>query len=239
MLNTCTLLCIYGVIHSVSFQWHITVHCKIIKLHIITHYHNHDNLSILPGDLIIIIAQITAATQMVYEEKYVTRLDVHPLQAVGLEGTVLDNIFTALTLTNTYWCLTLCSPKCVPGQFCCCQHIMCCVFFTLLYIDHMSKCVTEEQRPVNFLSFFAGFFGFFVLGLLLIPMYYIPAGAPFTTNPDGRLENALDAFYMLRHSWQIMLATIGGRMTTNIPVKACDLQVTFGCILLHLLPLFL
>lgn len=42
--------------------------------------------SIITGDLLIIMAQIVTATQMVIEEKYVAGLDIPPLQAVGWEG---------------------------------------------------------------------------------------------------------------------------------------------------------
>lgn len=48
--------------------------------------------SIITGDLLIIMAQIIVAAQMVIEEKYVTGLDIPPLQAVGWEGTLLLNI---------------------------------------------------------------------------------------------------------------------------------------------------
>lgn len=47
---------------------------------------NHGKNDIITGDLLIIIAQIITATQMVIEEKYVTGLDIPPLQAVGWEG---------------------------------------------------------------------------------------------------------------------------------------------------------
>ena len=40
------------------------------------------------GDLLIIIAQIITAAQMVYEEKFVMKHNIPPLQAVGWEGTV-------------------------------------------------------------------------------------------------------------------------------------------------------
>lgn len=39
------------------------------------------------GDLLIIMAQIIVAVQMVLEEKFVYKHDVHPLRAVGTEGT--------------------------------------------------------------------------------------------------------------------------------------------------------
>jgi len=44
------------------------------------------NNIIIPGDLLIIMAQIIVAVQMVYEERFVMRYNVHPLVAVGLEG---------------------------------------------------------------------------------------------------------------------------------------------------------
>ena len=48
-----------------------------------------------------------------------------------------------------------------------------------------------------------------ILGTLLVPMYYIKVGKDFTTDPDGRLENALDAFEQMKNSWMICLATVG------------------------------
>lgn len=100
---------------------------------------NDDKNAIISGDLLIIMAQVITAAQMVYEEKVVGKYNVHPLKAVGLEG----------------------------------------------------------------------LFGFFVLGLLLIPMYFIIIGKPFTNDPQNRMENTLDAFYQLGQNWQILLATIG------------------------------
>lgn len=38
------------------------------------------------GDLLIIIASVIVSVQMVYEQKYVTKYNVPPLLAVGLEG---------------------------------------------------------------------------------------------------------------------------------------------------------
>lgn len=43
-------------------------------------------LSYLPGDLLIIMAQIIISVQMVLEEKFVFKHNVHPLRAVGTEG---------------------------------------------------------------------------------------------------------------------------------------------------------
>lgn len=46
----------------------------------------HGRNDIITGDLLIIIAQIITAVQMVVEEKFVTGLNIPPLQAVGWEG---------------------------------------------------------------------------------------------------------------------------------------------------------
>ncbi|KAL4220818.1 hypothetical protein ACF0H5_019086 [Mactra antiquata] len=53
-----------------------------------------------------------------------------------------------------------------------------------------------------------GFFGALVLGLLLIPFYYIDAGT-FSTAAGHRLENVPDAFEQMRNNWRIILATVG------------------------------
>ncbi|KAI5754679.1 hypothetical protein M8J77_010627 [Diaphorina citri] len=42
--------------------------------------------SVITGDMLIVMAQIITAVQMIYEEKYVTKLDIPALQAVGWEG---------------------------------------------------------------------------------------------------------------------------------------------------------
>ena len=44
------------------------------------------------GDLLIIMAQIIVSVQMVLEEKFVYKHDVHPLRAVGTEGTSIETL---------------------------------------------------------------------------------------------------------------------------------------------------
>lgn len=96
--------------------------------------------NIITGDLLIILAQIITSVQMVYEEKYVTGLNIPALQAVGWEG----------------------------------------------------------------------FFGFSVLGLLLVPMYYIKVGVPFSVFPDGgSLEDFFDAIAQIENSGQLAVALTG------------------------------
>ncbi|XP_070705552.1 solute carrier family 35 member F6 [Pempheris klunzingeri] len=57
-----------------------------------------------------------------------------------------------------------------------------------------------------------GFFGFFVLSLLLIPMYFIPVGN-FGDNPRNVLEDALDAFCQIGHQPLILLALLGNTVS--------------------------
>lgn len=53
-----------------------------------------------------------------------------------------------------------------------------------------------------------GLFGFVILSLFLVPMYYIPAGS-FSGNPRGTLEDALDAFCQVGRQPLIALALLG------------------------------
>ncbi|CAG0885631.1 unnamed protein product [Darwinula stevensoni] len=94
---------------------------------------------IITGDLLILTAQVITAIQMVYEEKFISKYNVPPLLAVGLEG----------------------------------------------------------------------FFGFVVLGVLLVPMYHIKVGPPFSGNPRGTLEDALDGLTQLGNNTFLLLAFCG------------------------------
>ncbi|XP_070782220.1 solute carrier family 35 member F6 [Enoplosus armatus] len=57
-----------------------------------------------------------------------------------------------------------------------------------------------------------GLFGFFVLSLLLIPMYFIYVG-DFSDNPRHVLEDALDAFCQIGHQPLILLALLGNTVS--------------------------
>lgn len=101
---------------------------------------NNNSLnSIITGDLLIVMAQIVTASQMVWEEKFVNKHNVPALQAVGWEG----------------------------------------------------------------------LFGFSTLSLLLIPMYYLKVGPPFSSNPRMVLEDALDGFVQMGNNPMIILAMSG------------------------------
>jgi hypothetical protein len=75
------------------------------------------------------MGQIITALQMVYEEKFVTKYNVPPLQAVGWEGKLNEIPFKKI-------------------------HIFLIVFF-----------------------YFTGLFGFSILSVLLVPMYFIQVPA--------------------------------------------------------------
>lgn len=57
-----------------------------------------------------------------------------------------------------------------------------------------------------------GLFGFIVLSLLLIPMYFIHVGN-FSNNPRQVLEDALDAFCQIGHQPMILLALLGNTVS--------------------------
>ncbi|XP_028253970.1 solute carrier family 35 member F6 [Parambassis ranga] len=57
-----------------------------------------------------------------------------------------------------------------------------------------------------------GFFGFFILSLLLIPMYFIHVGN-FSNNPRQVLEDALEAFCQIGHQPLILLALLGNTVS--------------------------
>lgn len=100
---------------------------------------DHALNKIITGDLLIIMAQIITATQMIVEEKFVSGSNVSPLQAVGWEG----------------------------------------------------------------------IFGFSVLSVLLVPMYFIHVGKDIFQNPDGQIEDALDGFVQIGNNWQVALGLSG------------------------------
>lgn len=62
----------------------------------------HGRNDVITGDLLIIIAQIITAVQMVVEEKYVAGLNIPPLQAVGWEGTFGCLVLGSLLLPFYY-----------------------------------------------------------------------------------------------------------------------------------------
>lgn len=111
--------------------------------------------NVITGDLLIILAQIITSVQMVYEERFVARMDIPALQAVGWEG----------------------------------------------------------------------FFGFSVLGLLLVPMYYIHVGQPFNHNAHQTIEDFFDAMIQIKNSWQIIMA-LGGMIVSIAFFNFAGISIT-------------
>ncbi|KAL3861597.1 hypothetical protein ACJMK2_007623 [Sinanodonta woodiana] len=70
------------------------------------------------------------------------------------------------------------------------------------------KFINKHNVPALQAVGWEGVFGFFILGLLLIPFYYINAGT-FSNTLGNRLENAPDAFVQMGNKWQIIVATVG------------------------------
>lgn len=77
------VFCIWGTVKhlNISIELHISSYCCHWSL-----IQYNANLFFFTGDLLIIMAQIIAAVQMVYEEKFVTRYSIPAMQAVGWEG---------------------------------------------------------------------------------------------------------------------------------------------------------
>lgn len=65
---------------------------------------------------------------------------------------------------------------------------------------------------LNLSLFLLGFFGFVILTLLLIPMFYIHVGS-FGDNPRQVLEDAIDAFCQIGHKPLILLALLGNTVS--------------------------
>lgn len=70
-----------------------------------------------------------------------------------------------------------------------------------------------------------GLFGFSVLGVMLVPMYYVPVGAPFNTNAHGSLEDAVDALVQIYGNGQLVLA-LGGTVLSIAFFNFAGISVT-------------
>lgn len=81
-----------------------------------------------------------------------------------------------------------------------------------VYLWHSSKISVRFILLTSDLFDVLGLFGFLVLGFLQIPFYFIHAGPPVTQNVGDRLEDAIDAFVQIGHSWQLALAVLGKKI---------------------------
>jgi drug/metabolite transporter (DMT)-like permease len=67
-----------------------------------------------------------------------------------------------------------------------------------------------------------GFFGFFVLSSLLVPMYFVAAPGG---DPNKRVEDAIDAFYMIKHN-NLLLVPICGTIVSIAFFNFAGISVT-------------
>lgn len=58
--------------------------------------------------------------------------------------------------------------------------------------------------PALFAVGLEGIFGFVILSIAMIPMYYIHVPSMFSDSPENRLEDALDAFYEMSQSGELV-----------------------------------
>lgn len=71
------------------------------------------------------------------------------------------------------------------------------------------KYVVKHNVPPLLAVGFEGLFGFVILSILLVPMYFIILPARYAKNPEHRLEDAIDGLMQLGNNWQISLAIFG------------------------------
>lgn len=70
-----------------------------------------------------------------------------------------------------------------------------------------------------------GFFGFFVLSILLVPMYFIGVPENFTKNPHKVVEDAIDAFFMIKNNL-LLLVPISGTIVSIAFFNFAGISVT-------------
>lgn len=80
---------------------------------------------------------------------------------------------------------------------------------TAFQMVYEEKFVKDKDIPALMTVGYEGFWGFLVLGLLLIPFYWIPAYPPFSENPRNVLEDAPDGFVQLYNNGFLCLSLIG------------------------------
>lgn len=71
------------------------------------------------------------------------------------------------------------------------------------------KFVTKHNVPPLQAVGWEGVFGFVTLSALLVPMYFVRVGPPFSDNPRMVLEDALDAFVQMANNPVIIVAMSG------------------------------
>lgn len=92
----------------------------------------------------------------------------------------------------------------------------------MVYEEHF---VSGQDIPALQAVGWEGVFGFSILSVLLIPMYYVKVGPPFNNNATGTLENAIDALIQISNNWRLVMA-IGGTIVSIAFFNFAGITVT-------------
>lgn len=80
---------------------------------------------------------------------------------------------------------------------------------TAFQMVYEEKFVKDKDIPALMAVGYEGFWGFVVLGSLLVPFYWIPAYPPFSANPRDVLEDTPDGLVQLYNNGLLLLAMLG------------------------------
>lgn len=92
----------------------------------------------------------------------------------------------------------------------------------MVYEEHF---VSSQDIPALQAVGWEGVFGFSILSLLLIPMYFVKVGPPFNNNATGTLENVIDALIQISNDWRLVMA-IGGTIISIAFFNFAGITVT-------------
>jgi len=104
--------------------------------------------------------------------------------------------------------------------------IICAQAVVALQMVYEEKFIAKYKVPALYAVGWEGIFGFCVLSILLIPMYYLPhIGTDYMAG--DRFENAPDAFVQMGNNLYILLA-IGVNLMSIAFFNFCGISVTIG-----------
>jgi len=91
--------------------------------------------------------------------------------------------------------------------------IVCAQVMTAAAMVFEEKYVVKNNVAALQVVGWEGIFGFTILSLLCIPFYYIKVGSPISTNVDGTIEDAIDAFIQMGNNYLIIIAIVGNSLS--------------------------
>lgn len=80
---------------------------------------------------------------------------------------------------------------------------------TAFQMVYEEKYIKDKDIPALMAVGYEGFWGFLILGSLLVPFYWIPTYPPFSNNPRNVLEDTPDGLVQLYHNGLLFLAITG------------------------------